>query len=78
MKLNDNVYTCLKWLAIIILPASATFVKTVFPVWNLPYAEAIATTLTAFATLIGAVIGISTINYYAQDVEDTTDSEAKG
>jgi hypothetical protein len=78
MKLSDNAYTCLKWLGLIALPALAVCIKAIFPVWNLPYSDAIATTLNAIGALIGTLIGISTLNYNSQDVEDTTDSEAKG
>ena len=77
MKLNDNVYTCLKWLAILVLPASATLVKAVFPVWDLPYADAIAATLTAIAAFIGTIIGISqaTISFENRVKKVTTDAE---
>lgn len=77
MKLNDSVYNVLKWLALLVLPASATLVKAIFPVWNLPYAEAIATTLTSIATFIGVIIGVSqaTISSESKVTEVTTDAE---
>ena len=77
MKLNDSVYNVLKWLALLVLPASATLVKAVFPVWNLPYADAIATTLTSIATFIGVIIGVSqaTISSESKVTEVTTDAE---
>ena len=89
MVLNDSLYNVLKWIGLIVLPAIATLVKAVFPVWDLPYADAIATTLTAIGTLIGTLIGISTIGYVASanstdadSTEETTDEvedvEAKG
>lgn len=79
MKLSDTTYNCLKWLGLIALPAIAVCVKAIFPVWNLPYSDAIATTLNAIGALIGTLIGISTLNYNNQNVvEDTTESEAKG
>lgn len=79
MKLSDTTYNCLKWLGLIALPAAAVCVKAIFPVWNLPYSDAIATTLNAIGALIGTLIGISTLNYNNQDVvEDTANSEAKG
>lgn len=55
MVLNDNVYKVLKWLGLIVLPAIATLVKAVFPVWELPYADAIAITCTALGTFIGTI-----------------------
>ena len=39
MKMSNKIYDVLKWVAIIVLPALATFVKVVFAAWNLPYAD---------------------------------------
>ena len=35
MKLSDNVYNFLKWIALIFLPALAILVSVVLPVWNI-------------------------------------------
>lgn len=63
MKLNDKVYDILKWVAIIVLPALATLVKVVFAAWNIPYADPIATTITAVATFLGAILMVSSVQY---------------
>lgn len=62
LKLPDNVYNVLKWLALIALPALATFYGVLAKVWGLPYGTEIVTTISATATFIGALIGISHIN----------------
>lgn len=59
--LPDRAYDILKWLALIVLPALAVFVQAIFPVWGIPYGDAVATTLTAIAALIGVTIGVSEI-----------------
>lgn len=59
MKLNDTVYSVLKWLGLIALPAISTFIGVIAPVWNLPNADAIVTTVNAVGVLIGALIGVS-------------------
>lgn len=61
--LPNKLYDVLKWVAIIVLPALAVFVTTVFPVWNIPYAEPIATTIMALDVLLGALLGVSTAQY---------------
>lgn len=61
--MSNRVYDILKWLAIICLPALSTFVAAVFPLWDLPYADAIAQTITALATFLGAVLCVSSIQY---------------
>lgn len=63
MILPDKLYTFLKWMAIVALPALATLVKVVCSIWNLPYGDQIATTITAIATFIGALLMVSTISY---------------
>ena len=60
---SNKIYDILKWTAIIVLPALATFVKVVFTIWKLPYSNEIATTITAFATFLGALLMISNANY---------------
>ena len=63
MFFSDKVYDVLKWVAIIVAPALATFVKVICTIWNLPYGTEIATTITAIATFLGALLMISNVNY---------------
>mgnify|MGYP002677447633 FL=1 len=80
MVLNDNVYKVLKWLGLIVLPAIATLVKAVFPVWELPYADAIAITCTAVGTFIGTIICVSSANLKSEMAEQAVyvlDTDAK-
>jgi len=53
----------LKWIAILFLPALATLVAVVFKIWDLPYGPEIAATITAVATFLGAILGVSHIQY---------------
>ena len=61
MKLNDNWYNFLKWVALIFLPALAILVSVVLPAWNLAtdYVKPIVITLNAVGVFIGTLIGIS-------------------
>lgn len=80
MVLNDNAYKVLKWLGLIVLPAIATLVKAVFPVWELPYADAIAITCTAVGTFIGTIICVSSANLKSEMAEQAVyvlDTDAK-
>lgn len=64
--LNDKIYEILKWLALIALPAVATLVSVVLPLWNLcdeATVTAIVGTITAVATCLGTLLGVSTIKY---------------
>lgn len=69
MKLPDKVYDVLKWVALIVLPATAVFYGAVGPVWNWFEPEKIVFTLTAVDTFLGALIGVSTAEYNKQKQE---------
>lgn len=59
----NKVYDVLKWIAILFLPALAVFIRTIFPIWGIPYGEEISETLIALQVFLGAILGISTISY---------------
>lgn len=61
--MNNKIYDILKWVAIIVLPAASTFVASVFPLWGLPFADAIAQTITAVGAFLGAVLMVSNFSY---------------
>lgn len=62
--INDKVYDVLKWVAIIALPALSTFIVVVGKIWNWgDIAGMVAQTVTAVAGLLGALLGISHIQY---------------
>lgn len=63
MNMNNKTYDRLKYIALYVLPALATLILTVGSIWQIPYSEAIAGTVTAIDTFIGALIGISAKNY---------------
>lgn len=57
----DKVYKVLKWGCVLVLPAVATFVKTLGAAWgwDAGICEATATTIVAVSTLGGVVLGVS-------------------
>lgn len=63
MKLPNNVYDILKWVCIIFLPAFSTAYSALAGIWNLPFAEQIPATVTVIAMFIGALIGVSSVQY---------------
>lgn len=62
-KLSNSVYDVLKFLCTILLPALGTLYFALAQIWNLPLAEEIVGTLSAIAVFIGAIIGISSMQY---------------
>lgn len=63
MKLPNRVYDCLKWITMVCLPATTTLWLTLASIWNFPYAEPIGATLGAVTVFLGALLGISSIQY---------------
>lgn len=61
--MSNKTYDILKDIAFYVLPALATLVLTLGKIWGLPYAEAIAATITAVDTFLGTVLKISSIKY---------------
>ena len=64
----NKIYDILKWVAIVALPAISTFIVVVGRIWNWgDIAGMIAQTITAVAVLLGALLGISAINYNKEE-----------
>lgn len=61
--MSNKVYDILKYIALIVLPAVATLYLTLSTIWGLPYGEAVAATITAIDTFLGALLGISSKRY---------------
>lgn len=67
MKMTNRTYDTLKWIALILLPALATFYAAIAAVWGLPYTEQVVGTITAVDTLLGTLLKISADKYAAQE-----------
>ena len=63
MKFPNKVYDILKQIALVWLPALGTLYFALAGIWGLPYAEQIVGTITAIDTFLGAILGITTVQY---------------
>lgn len=64
MKLPNKVYDCLKWIALVGLPATTTLWLTLGSIWNWgDFVEPVGATLGAVTVFLGALLGISSIQY---------------
>ena len=61
--MNNKVYDILKWVALVGLPALTALWLTLANIWGFPYAEAIGATMAAVTTFLGAILGMSSIQY---------------
>ena len=69
--MSNKVYDILKWVALVVLPALATLYFALSGIWGFPYGEQIVGTITAIDTFLGALLGISTINYIKENTQTT-------
>lgn len=65
--LPNKVYDVLKWVALIALPAVATFWLALGQIWGFPYVNEIGATIIAIDTFLGALLGVSTLTYRKGD-----------
>ena len=61
--LNNKTYDVLKWVALVLIPAVGALYFGLSQIWGFPYGEEIVGTLTLIDTFLGALLGISTVNY---------------
>lgn len=70
MIIPDKMYDILKWVDLVCIPALTTAYVGLAQIWSFPYPQEIATTSAILCTLIGALLGISSSQYYKNiDIE---------
>lgn len=67
--MSNKIYDVLKFIAQIVLPAMATLYVSIASLWGLPYPEEISGTIMAIDTFLGAVLMISSNQYYKDKEE---------
>ena len=66
MKLSDKIYNIFKWTLFIFVPALLTLINTLGQIYNFN-TTIIILTISAIATFMGAITGISNHNYKKGD-----------
>lgn len=74
MKMSNNVYDILKYIAQIVLPAVATLYFALSKIWAFPYGAEIVGTISAVDAFLGALLKIST-DQYNQQLEPPNEEE---
>lgn len=77
MVFTNNVYDALKWIAQYLLPACGTLYFALSKIWGLPFGEEVVGTISAIDIFLGALLGISSMNYTGDGTLqiDTSDPE---
>lgn len=63
MKMSNQTYDVLKFVAQIVLPALATLYVALGDLWGLPKVMEVAGTIMAVDTFLGALLGFSSTKY---------------
>lgn len=80
MKLNDKLYDVLKWITLVLLPASAVLLSTLLPAYHVDgeTVKVIILAINAIAAFIGALIGVSAVTIAQEAAQEEffeTDTE---
>ena len=70
LKLPNEVYDVLKYVCMYGLPSLTIFWAAIGTIWGIPYTTEIERTLVATNALLAGLLGISTISYNQQKLED--------
>ena len=70
MKLKNETYDILKYIAQIVLPAVGTLYFALSQIWGLPYGEEIVGTITALDAFLGAILHINNAAYKKENIND--------
>lgn len=73
--MSNKMYDILKFIAQILLPAIGTLYFALARIWSFPFAEEIVGTITAIDAFLGALLGISTMQYNKQNETQPPDGE---
>lgn len=65
--MTNKTYDVLKYVALIALPALATFVLAVGKIWGVENVDMVAATITATGVFLGTLLQVSSANYKKED-----------
>lgn len=64
-KMDSKTYDILKYFAQIVLPALGTLYFALSQIWGFPYGEEVVGTIAAIDAFLGAILKVSSDQYYA-------------
>lgn len=63
MILKDNHYQIIKWVVLTVLPALSVLISVLGKAYSFEYTDLTVLTINAVAVFLGAVTGVSQLNY---------------
>jgi hypothetical protein len=75
--MSNKMYDILKWIAQYLLPGLGTLYFALAKIWGLPYGVEIVGTISAFDAFLGGLLGISSANYYSEQVQTNVNNDTQ-
>lgn len=75
--MSNKMYDILKWIAQYLLPGLGTLYFALAKIWGLPYGAEIVGTISAFDAFLGGLLGISSANYYSEQVQTNVNNDSQ-
>lgn len=75
--MSNRMYDILKWIAQYLLPGLGTLYFALAKIWGLPYGVEIVGTISAFDAFLGGLLGISSANYYNEQVQTNVNNDSQ-
>ena len=69
--MSNKTYNILKYIAQIGLPALGTLYFALARIWGFPYGEEVVGTITAIDAFLGALLGVSSMQYNKKQEEES-------
>ena len=69
IKLTNKYYDTIKWLVLVVIPAATTAYVGLASIWGWPFADEVAKTSTVLCAFLGAILGISNLQYKQEMLE---------
>lgn len=70
MIFKNKTFDILKWVALVVLPAIATLLIGIGQIWHIELMPQLAETVTVIDAFLGALLGVSTIQYHNKESKD--------
>lgn len=75
--MSNRMYDILKWIAQYLLPGLGTLYFALAKIWGLPYGVEIVGTISALDAFLGGLLGISSANYYSEQVQTNVNNDSQ-
>ena len=74
IRFSNKYYDVVKWMVLVVIPAATTAYVGLASIWGWPFADEIAKTSTVLCAFLGAILGISNLQYKQEAAQDAQEA----